>query len=81
MALVAAASGIRSDWLDGVMRPLGIAESHRVMEGECALVVLYIARVLQAVKGVISERWKDFGHLNADAVFYNMAVPGVGARP
>jgi hypothetical protein len=80
MALAAAALGISSDWLDGVIRPLGIADSHRQMESVRALVVLYIARVLQAVKCAISERWKDFGQIAGDAVFYNMAVPAAQAR-
>lgn len=80
MALAAAASGDRSDWLDGVMRPLGIADSHRQLEVVRALVVFYLTRVLQVVRAFIPERWKDFGTIKGDAVFYNMAVPVAHAR-
>lgn len=80
MALATAAAGIRSDWLDGVSRPLGIADSHRQLDAVRALVVLYLVRVLSAVHEFIAEHWKDFGQLKEDAIYYNMAVPVAHAR-
>lgn len=75
MALAFAALGERSDWLDAVMRPIGVSESQRQLEHMRALVVFYLVGVLRAVHTFIGEKWKDFGKHKDDAVFYNMAVP------
>jgi hypothetical protein len=80
MALAAAASGVRSDWLDGVTRTLGITDTHRQTECVRALVVLYITRTLEAIHDFITERWDGFGQIPGDTVFYNMAVPVAHAR-
>jgi len=80
MALSTAASGVRSDWLDGVMRPLEIDDSHRHLECARALVVFYLVRVLREIRSFIASHWKDFGTVTGDTVYYNMAVPVAHAR-
>lgn len=80
MALAAAAAGERSDWLDAVMRPIGVTESHQQLEYTRALVVFYLVGVLRTVHAFISGKWRDFGDHKDDAVFYNMAVPVAQAR-
>jgi len=80
MALAAAATGVRSDWLDGVARPIGAIDSHQQLASVRALVVYYLIRVLRVVQDSIAAHWKDFGDVQGDTVFYNMAVPVAQAR-
>jgi hypothetical protein len=80
MALAAAATGERSDWLDAVMRPIGVTESQEQLGHIRALVIFYLVGVLRVVHALIGEKWKDFGKQKDDAVFYNMAVPVAHAR-
>ena len=80
MALAAAATGERSDWLDAVMRPIGVTESQEQLAHIRALVIFYLVGVLRVVHALIGEKWKDFGKQKDDAVFYNMAVPVAHAR-
>lgn len=80
MALAFAAMSERSDWLDAVMRPIGVTESQQQLGHIRALVVFYLVGVLRAVHSFIEGKWKDFGAHKDDAVFYNMAVPVAQAR-
>lgn len=80
MALASAAARERSDWLDGVVRPLGVEDSHRHLETVRALVVYYLVRVIRAVQEFIRTRWQDIGSVPGDTIFFNMAVPVAHAR-
>ena len=80
MALAAAATGSRSDWLDGVMRPMGMLDSHQQLPCVQALVAFYLVRVMQVVRAYIADRWPDFGTVEGDSLYYNMAVPVAEAR-
>jgi hypothetical protein len=75
MALASAAAGKGSDWLDGLVRRLGIDGSQRQVETLQALVVYYIHRVLLDVDRYIRDKWLDFGQLEGDTIYFNMAVP------
>lgn len=75
MALASAAAGTVSDWLDGVVRPLGVDDPKRQLETLQALVIFYIERILREVHDWIQVRWEDFGQVAGDTVYYNMAVP------
>ena len=75
MALASAAAGTVSDWLDGVVRPLGVDNPKRQLEAVQALVIFYIERILREVHEWIQGRWEDFGQVVGDTVYYNMAVP------
>lgn len=80
MALASAATGVRSDWLDGVVRPIGVTDSNMQLESVRALVVYYLVRVLRATKSSVVARWRDFGTVQGDTIFFNMAVPVSQAR-
>lgn len=75
MALASAAAGTVSDWLDGVVRPLGVDDPKHQLETVQTLVVFYIERILRDVREWIQGRWKDFGQVAGDTIYYNMAVP------
>ena len=80
MALTFAAKGERSDWLDAVMRPIGVTETQQQLGHIRALIVFYLVGILRVVHTFIDEKWKDFGQHKEDAVFYNMAVPVAEAK-
>ncbi len=80
MALISAVVGERSDWLDGIMRPLEMMGSFRALEYTRALVVFYLAHVLAKVQEFVAAKWPAFGQHGQDQIFYNMAVPVAQAQ-
>ena len=80
MALVSAVKAERTDWLDGIVRTLGIVNFDDTLPHTQALVVFYLEGVLREVMNYIKETWPDFGNLPKDAIFYNMAVPVAHAK-
>jgi len=80
MALAAAANGSRSDWLDGVTKTINAEQNPDQLRSVKSLVIFFLVHTLKHVHSFIMERWKNFGQIKGDTVFYNMAVPVAHAR-